>query len=96
MKKILATSIVALVLLSSVSFAETQQSLDSTTIDINKKGIDLGPVDVTVESTSREEYQYDIGIKRYEDNVIWVFTINKTLANFKDTNRVSAGIGWKF
>lgn len=95
MKKILAT-VVALVLLSSVSFAETQQSSDSTISDIDTKGIDIGPVDVTVESTSKEEYQYDIGIKRYANNVVWVFTVNKTLANFKDTNRVSAGIGWKF
>ena len=95
MKKILAT-LVALVLLSSVSFAETLPSPESTKPKIIKEGIDIGPIDVTVESTSVEKHQYDIGIKRYADNVVWIFKVNKTLDNFKDTNQVSAGIGWKF
>jgi opacity protein-like surface antigen len=95
MKKILAT-LVALVLLSSVSFAETQQSSNPTTPDIDEKGIDIGPIDVTMEPTSKEKHQYDIGIKRYANNVVWIFKVNKTLDNFKDTNQVSAGIGWKF
>ena len=95
MKKILAT-LVAIVLLSSVSFAETQQSPNSNIPDIDKKGIDIGPLDVTVESTSTKDHRYDIGIRHYGNNVIWIFKVNKTLDNFEDTNRVSAGIGWKF
>lgn len=95
MKKVLATFVV-LVMLSSVSFAETSQSSEPSIPEIDKAGVDIGPIDVTVESTSKDEYQYDIGIRHHVNDIVWVFKVNKTLSNFKDTNQVSAGIGWKF
>ena len=94
MKKILASTFV-LMLLTTVSFAETPNQSNEP-----KPSIKLGPFGVTIEPTEvdpeEKEYTVDLGISHTKDLFAWDFKVNKTLSDFKETNSLSAGISWKF
>ena len=94
MKKIFISTFVLL-------FSSTISSAEVSTPDMKTPSVGgIGNFDLTIEPTEiiiiENKYIFDIGIKNETNRLLWDLKVNKTLSDFNNTNRLSAGISWKF
>lgn len=81
------------VLTSSVSLAQTPTP---NIPEEESPTVVVGPVDVGVESVPEKEYHVNLIFTHKFKNITFTTKTERDVFNFRESTRLSAGIGWKF
>lgn len=93
MKETLLASAVILALFSTVSFADTSKS---TPQENSPTSIDVGPIDVIIQSVPEDRDQVSLGFTKQIGNITYTTITQRQITDLKYQSSISALVIWKF
>ena len=87
--------VVLAALLSTTSLANTIES-PNTSQETNPSSIDIGPLDVIVQSVPEDKDQVSLGLTKQIGNVTYTTTTQRLITNPRYSTSITAFVIWKF